>query len=119
MGEGCGKLVRNDHCVLSARAATRLTRMVPEDCAALPLAQTIWYIPTGLDIWNQKILRAPGHYARAPGWSMPPGPPPLPEVVWPDQEPDLLDRPLHDRLHPSMPPVHRPHPIDPPPPLLV
>src|SRR5260370_32811567 len=107
MGEGCGKLVRNDHCVLSARAATRLTRMVPEDCAALPLAQTIWYIPTGLDIWNQKILKAPGHYARAPGWSMPPGPPPMPEIVWPDQEPEALDGPLQERLDHWMTLVHR------------
>ena len=24
------------------------------------MAQTIWYIPTGLDIWNQKINKAPG-----------------------------------------------------------
>src|SRR5713101_5104173 len=71
--DGYVNFVNNDHCLLSARAATRLTHMVPEDCAALPLAQTIWYIPTGLDIWNQKILKAPGHYARAPGWSMPPG----------------------------------------------
>src|SRR6267143_1295316 len=75
--DGYVNFVNNDHCLLSARAATRLTRMVPEDCLALPLAQTIWYIPTRLDIWNQKILQAPGHYARAPGWSMPPGPPPM------------------------------------------
>ena len=81
--------------------------MVPEDCAALPLAQTIWYIPTGLDIWNQKILKAPGHYARAPGWSMPPGPPPMPEVAWPDQQPERLDGPLQERLDHWMTLVHR------------
>ena len=34
--------------------------MLPENLAGLPLAQTIWYIPSGLDIWNQKILKAPG-----------------------------------------------------------
>src|SRR5690348_14112306 len=67
---GFVNFVNNDHCLLSARAASQLARMVPEDCASLPLAQTIWYIPTGLDIWNQKILKAPGHYARAPGWSI-------------------------------------------------
>ena len=33
----------------------------------LPMAQTIWYIPTGLDIWNQKINKAPGHYTRMRG----------------------------------------------------
>jgi len=105
--DGYVNFVNNDHCLLSARAATQLTRMVPEDCAALPLAQTIWYIPTGLDIWNQKILKAPGHYARAPGWSMPPGPPPLPEIVWPDQEPAALDGPLQERLDHWMTLVHR------------
>ncbi len=105
--DGYVNFVNNDHCLLSARAATRLTHMVPEDCAALPLAQTIWYIPTGLDIWNQKILKAPGHYARAPGWSMPPGPPPMPEIVWPDQEPEPLDGPLQERLDHWMTLVHR------------
>ncbi len=105
--DGYVNFVNNDHCLLSARAATQLTKLVPEDCAALPLAQTIWYIPTGLDIWNQKILKAPGHYARAPGWSMPPGPPPMPEVVWPDQEPEQLDGPLQERLDHWMTLVHR------------
>jgi len=105
--DGYVNFVNNDHCLLSARAATQLTKMVPEECAALPLAQTIWYIPTGLDIWNQKILKAPGHYARAPGWSMPPGPPPMPEVVWPDQEPQHLEGSLQDRLDHWMTLVHR------------
>jgi hypothetical protein len=105
--DGYVNFVNNDHCLLSARAATQLTKMVPEDCAALPLAQTIWYIPTGLDIWNQKILKAPGHYARAPGWTPPPGPPPMPEIVWPDQEPERLDGPLQERLDHWMTLVHR------------
>ncbi|HEX3864082.1 MAG TPA: hypothetical protein VHY35_20560 [Stellaceae bacterium] len=105
--DGYVNFVNNDHCLLSARAATQLTRLVPQDCAALPLAQTIWYIPTGLDIWNQKILKAPGHYARAPGWSMPPGPPPMPEVVWADQEPERLTGPLQERLDHWMTLVHR------------
>lgn len=105
--DGYVNFVNNDHCLLSARAATQLTRLVPEDCAALPLAQTIWYIPTGLDIWNQKILKAPGHYARAPGWTPPPGPPPMPEVAWPDQEPEVLAGPLQERLDHWMTLVHR------------
>ena len=41
--------------------------MVPSHLAMLPMAQTIWYIPTGLDIWNQKINKAPGHYTRHRG----------------------------------------------------
>jgi hypothetical protein len=105
--DGYVNFVNNDHCLLSARAATQLSKMVPEDCAALPLAQTIWYIPTGLDIWNQKILKAPGHYARAPGWTPPPGPPPVPEVAWADQEPEVLSGPLQERLDHWMTLVHR------------
>ena len=105
--DGYVNFVNNDHCLLSARATVNLTRLMPEDCVGLPMAQTIWYIPTGLDIWNQKILKAPGHYARAPGWSMPPGPPPKPEIVWPDQEPEALDGPLQERLDHWMTLVHR------------
>src|SRR6478735_1584327 len=84
--DGFVNFVNNDHCLLSARATLNLTKLLPEELAGLPMAQTIWYIPTGLDIWNQKILKAPGHYARAPGWTPPPGPPPKPEIVWPDQQ---------------------------------
>jgi hypothetical protein len=105
--DGYVNFVNNDHCLLSARASIQLSKLVPEDCAALPYAQTVWYIPTGLDIWNQKILKAPGHYARAPGWSMPPGPPPMPEVAWADQEPERLEGPLQERLDHWMTLVHR------------
>src|SRR5438034_11630476 len=110
--DGFPNFVNNDHCLLSARAAINLQKMLPEPLAGLPLAQTIWYIPSGLDIWNQKILKAPGHYARAPGWSMPPGPPPMPEVVWPDQEPQHLESPLQERLDHWMTLVHRGNVID-------
>ena len=105
--DGFVNFVNNDHCLLSARAGLNLARLVPAECAALPLAQTIWYMPTGLDIWNQKILKAPGHYARAPGWTPPPGPPPMPEIVWPDQQPEYLDGPLQERLDQWMTLVHR------------
>src|SRR5260370_28772082 len=64
--DGYVNFVNNDHCLLSARAATRLTHMVPGDCAALPFAQTVWYIPTAPHIWTPKILNAPA----------PPPPPP-------------------------------------------
>src|SRR5258708_5702515 len=105
--DGYVNFVNNDHCLLSARATVNLAKLVPEDCAGLPMAQTIWYIPTGLDIWNQKIPKAPGHYARAPGWLMPPGPPPMPDVVWPDQQPLHLDGPLQERLDHWMALGHR------------
>src|SRR5436305_3214107 len=65
--DGYPNFVNNDHCLLSARATLNLTKMVPEKFAMLPMAQTIWYIPSGLDIWNQKINKAPGHYTRHRG----------------------------------------------------
>src|SRR6185436_11332057 len=97
--------VNNDHCLLSARAALNLSKMLPGAASGLPLAQTIWYIPTGLDIWNQKIAKAPGHYSR--GFQMPDGPPPVPVVHWPDQAPLALDGPLKQRLGQWMTLVHR------------
>ena len=102
---GFVNFVNNDHCLLSARATWNLARMVPEAYAALPMAQTIWYIPTGLDIWQQKILKAPGHYAR--GYAPPPGPTPAPTVYWPDQEPEYLEGPIEERLNHWMTLVHR------------
>src|SRR6201998_4825718 len=65
--DGFVNFVNNDHCLLSARATLNLAKWLPAEMAALPMAQTIWYIPTGLDIWNQKINKAPGHYARGIG----------------------------------------------------
>lgn len=103
--DGFVNFVNNDHCLLSARATLHLSRWLPEEAAGLPMAQTVWYIPTGLDIWNQKILKAPGHYAR--GYQMPPGPPPAPVVHWPDQEPERLSGPIRERLQHWLTLVHR------------
>ena len=38
--------------------------LMPPELACLPLAQTIWYMPTGLDPWNQLLGKMPGHYMR-------------------------------------------------------
>lgn len=56
--DGFVNFVNNDHCLLSARATLHLSQWLPVEAAGLPMAQTIWYIPTGLDIWNQKINKA-------------------------------------------------------------
>ena len=85
--------------------------MLPEKLAALPLAQTIWYIPSGLDIWNQKILKAPGHYATR-GYKMPNTTPPAPVVYWPDQEPLRESGPLNERLNNWLTLVERGQVID-------
>ncbi len=94
--DGYPNFVNNDHCLLSARATLHLTKLVPSELAMLPMAQTIWYIPTGLDIWNQKINKAPGHYTR--GFTGKIENPPAPVVYWPDQQPLRSDAPLQERL---------------------
>jgi hypothetical protein len=109
--DGFPNFVNNDHCLLSSRAAINLQKMLPEKLAALPLAQTIWYIPSGLDIWNQKILKAPGHYATR-GYKMPNASPPAPVAYWPDQEPLRESGPLNERLNNWLTLVERGQVID-------
>jgi hypothetical protein len=50
LDDGVVRFVNNDHCLLSARVGMKLRHMVPEELHHLPLAQTVWYVPTGLDI---------------------------------------------------------------------
>lgn len=108
--QGFVNFVNNDHCLLSARATTHLARVLPPDLAGLPMAQTIWYIPTGLDIWNQKINKAPGHYARS-GKPLE-GKPIEPVVHWPDQTAEHLDCTLDEGLDRWMDLVHRGHVLE-------
>jgi hypothetical protein len=107
---GFVNFVNNDHCLLSARATLHLSKWLPVEVVGLPMAQTIWYIPTGLDIWNQKINRAPGHYAR--GMARQQGAPPKPIVHWPDQQAELLGGPLRERLDHWLTLVHRGHVLE-------
>ena len=103
--DGYVNFVNNDHCLLSARATHHLSDMVSPEIAGLPMAQTVWYIPTGLDIWNQKINRAPGHYAR--GFKRGEGPPPAPQIHWPDREPEPVAGDYEDALAEWTTRVHR------------
>lgn len=107
LDDGYPNFVNNDHCLLSARATINLHRMLPSHLDMLPMAQTIWYIPTGLDIWNQKIDKAPGHYTRHRGNSQVEEAPPAPVVYWPDQQPVVQTGPLRERLNNWMTLVHR------------
>jgi hypothetical protein len=86
--------------------------MLPQHLSMLPMAQTIWYIPTGLDIWNQKIDKAPGHYTRHRGDLAVDENPPAPVVYWPDQQPIVQTGPLKERLNNWMTQVHRGNVID-------
>ena len=108
--DGYPNFVNNDHCLLSARATLHLTRLLPSDLAMLPMAQTIWYIPTGLDIWNQKINQAPGHYTRSFTETIVDPPPPV--VYWRDQAPLYCNAPLQERLGDWLTLVHRGQVID-------
>jgi len=108
--DGYPNFVNNDHCLLSARAAINLTKLLPANMAMLPTAQTVWYIPTGLDIWNQKMNKAPGHYTR--GFKGEIRNPPAPVVYWPDQEPLRSAAPLRERLNDWMTMVQRGQVID-------
>ena len=110
--DGYPNFVNNDHCLLSARATINLSKMLPGHLSMLPMAQTIWYIPSGLDIWNQKINKAPGHYTRSRGNLGQVEAPPAPVVYWPDQEPLRENAPLRERLNNWMTLVHRGNVID-------
>ena len=108
--QGFVNFVNNDHCLLSARATTHLASLLPKRLAGLPMAQTVWYIPTGLDIWNQKINKAPGHYARS-GKPLE-GPPVKPVVHWPDQEPEHIEGSIDEKLDHWLDLVHRGHVLE-------
>jgi hypothetical protein len=98
LDDGLVKFVNNDHCLLSARATLRLTDLMPSGYEHVPMGQTIWYLPTGLDPWNQLLGKAPGHYTRMYKLDVSATPPP-PEVHWPDQDPLPSDGSLDERLN--------------------
>jgi hypothetical protein len=94
-------LVNNDHTLLGLRASTCLMPYLPEKYRLLPLAQSIWYIGAGLDIWNQLLFKYPGRYATMKGVTVPP--PDYGPVVWqqdaaPIREPDTVEERLHDHM---------------------
>jgi hypothetical protein len=98
LDDGVVKFVNNDHCLLSERVGLPLMGMLRPGLRALPMAQTVWYMPTGLDPWNQLIGKAPGHYTRLYDITVNQEPP-APQVHWPDQAPEHLEGPLGERLN--------------------
>jgi hypothetical protein len=97
LDNGDVRFVNNDHCLLSMRAALQLKKLVSDEHAFLPMAQTIWYIPTGLDPWNQLLGHAPGHYNRIYNMEFS-GKPADPVAHWSDATPVASDAPLQERL---------------------
>src|SRR5881628_3016833 len=98
LDDGVVKFVNNDHCLLSERVGLPLASMIRPELRWLPLAQTVWYMPTGLDPWNQLIGKAPGHYTRLYDIKVNTTPP-MPEAHWPDQEPLPIEGTLRERLN--------------------
>lgn len=96
--EGQITLINNDHTILGLRASHDLASYLPEEYRLLPLLQSVWYIPAGLDIWNQLRGRYPGRYATMKGMNVPP--PSYGPVVWNREEaPIHQEGPLEERLH--------------------
>ena len=94
-------LINNDHTILGLRASAYLVPFLPEKYRLLPLLQSVWYIPAGLDIWNQLLGKYPGRYATMKGITVPP--PSHGPVVWnEDQEPIHEKGTVEERLHQHM-----------------
>ncbi len=98
LDDGVVRFVNNDHCLLSERVGLPLMKMVRPELRWLPMAQTVWYMPTGLDPWNQLLGKAPGHYTRLYDITVHQEPP-RPEIHWPDQEPLRTEGPIRERLN--------------------
>ncbi len=99
--DGQISLINNDHTILGLRASAYLMPYLPEKYRLLPLLQSVWYIPAGLDIWNQLAGKYPGRYATMKGMNVPP--PSYGPVVWQqDHEPIREEGTVEERLHAQM-----------------
>lgn len=56
--------VNYDHTILGWRGAVSLLEEIGGTRGILPSVQAMWYVPQGLNIWEQIICEFPGHYAR-------------------------------------------------------
>jgi hypothetical protein len=94
-------LVNNDHTILGLRTSVHLAPFLPEPYRLLPLLQSVWYIPAGLDIWNQLLGKYPGRYATMKGMEVPP--PSYGPAVWnQEQEPIVPEGTAEEKLHQHM-----------------
>src|SRR5271168_765265 len=94
-------LINNDHTILGLRASAYLMPYLPEKYRLLPLLQSVWYIPAGLDIWNQLLGKYPGRYATMKGINVPP--PSYGLVVWQEHHEPIREKgTIEERLHAHM-----------------
>jgi len=56
--------VNYDHTILGWRGAISLMGELGGTRGILPNIQAMWYVPQGLNVWEQVICEFPGHYAR-------------------------------------------------------
>src|SRR3954466_3688741 len=56
--------VNYDHTILGWRGAISLMNELAGTRAVLPSVQAMWYVPQGLNVWEQVVCEFPGHYAR-------------------------------------------------------
>lgn len=56
--------VNYDHTILGWRGAIALMKELGGNRGILPNIQAMWYVPQGLNVWEQVICEFPGHYAR-------------------------------------------------------
>ena len=82
-------LINNDHTILGLRTSADLTQYLPEEYRLLGMLQSVWYIPAGLDIWNQLRGKYPGRYATMKGMNVPP--PSYGPVVWNDDQEPIVE----------------------------
>ena len=94
-------LINNDHTILGLRTSAHLMPYLPDSHKMLAMLQSVWYIPAGLDIWNQLAGKYPGRYASMKNMHIP-----LEDkrpVVWnDDQQPIVENGSLEERLHSYM-----------------
>jgi hypothetical protein len=62
--------VNYDHTILGWRGAIRLAPEMTPERAVLPMLQSMWYVPQGLNVWEQILCEFPGHYARQEGCAL-------------------------------------------------
>ena len=96
MRDGNITLVNNDHTILGLRASTAIMPYLPEEYKLLGLLQSVWYIPAGLDIWNQLLAKYPGRYATMKGLNVPP--PDYGPVVWQQNQQPITEGSIEERL---------------------
>jgi hypothetical protein len=93
-------LINNDHTILGLRTSVSLAPFLPESHRLLPFLQSVWYVPAGLDIWNQLRGKYPGRYTMK-GMNVPP--PSYGPVVWHEpQRPIVEAGTVEERLHAHM-----------------